>query len=94
MPPLPGTNYGSIMGKCGTLYYRELFGVVGQTTEKEPVMPAKQSPTSIVIYSYPEFVYAWPMIVFGFLLASDSLFIFSKRRKTITIRKAITITIT
>lgn len=37
-------------------------------------MPAKQSPPqsppSIVIYSYPEFVYAWPMIFFGFLLAS------------------------
>jgi len=32
-------------------------------------MPAKQSPSSIVIYSYPEFIYAWPMIIFGFLLA-------------------------
>ena len=32
-------------------------------------MPAKQSPPSVIIYSYPQFVYAWPMIVFGFLLA-------------------------
>ena len=32
-------------------------------------MTAKQSPGSIIIYSYPQFIYAWPMIVFGFLLA-------------------------
>lgn len=32
-------------------------------------MAAKQSPASIIIYSYPQFVFAWPMIVFGFLLA-------------------------
>ncbi len=32
-------------------------------------MPEKKSPTSIIIYSYPQFLYAWPMIAFGVLLA-------------------------
>lgn len=32
-------------------------------------MPEKKSPSSIILYSYPQFVYAWPMIVFGLLLA-------------------------
>ncbi len=33
-------------------------------------MPAKQAPQSIVIYSYPQFVYAWPIFIFGALLAA------------------------
>ena len=32
-------------------------------------MPAKKPPMSIILYSYPQFLYAWPMIVFGLLLA-------------------------
>lgn len=32
-------------------------------------MPPKKKPMSAVIYSYPQFVYSWPVIVFGVLLA-------------------------
>ena len=32
-------------------------------------MKPKNAPASIVIYSYPQFVFAWPIIVFGLLLA-------------------------
>lgn len=33
-------------------------------------MPPKKELMSAVIYSYPHFVYSWPVIVFGFLLAA------------------------
>ncbi len=32
-------------------------------------MKSKKMPDSVVIYSYPQFVFSWPLIVFGFLLA-------------------------
>lgn len=33
-------------------------------------MSPKKEPASAIIYSYPHLVYAWPVIVFGFLLAA------------------------
>ena len=33
-------------------------------------MPAKKEPESIIIYSFPHFVYVWPIIFFGLVLAA------------------------
>jgi len=32
-------------------------------------MKSKNVPDAVVVYSYPQFVFSWPLIVFGFLLA-------------------------
>lgn len=32
-------------------------------------MKSNKSPDSVVIYSYPQFVFSWPVIVFGFIFA-------------------------
>lgn len=36
---------------------------------RETSMKSKNTPDSVIIYSYPQFVFSWPLIVFGLLLA-------------------------
>jgi len=38
------------------------------------MMKTDTSPSSIVIHSYPQFIFAWPVIVFGFLFAAIQSF--------------------